>query len=265
MKFIERLDRIFRPIAIPNVTAVLIACQAVFFVLSSLNPAITNIAVLSARRVLQGELWRLGSFVVVPPTRNMIFILFAWYLFYLMGSALESYWGTVRYNVFLWVGAILTIAVAFITPDETMPNYFLAGAVFLAFATYYPDFELLVFFILPVKIKWLALFAWLGFAGQFLFGTNGDRLAVVASVGNYVLFFGPYIYDRLINKQRRRAWQAKQRVNAKAPRHTCGTCGITNLSHPTMDFRYCSTCDGCFCSEHLRNHEHAEVPAKPDA
>lgn len=259
MKLLEWFDRLIRPIAVPNLTVVLITCQAIFYVFILSNPNIVSRATLVASKVLEGEVWRLCSFVMIPPTTNLLFALIAWYLFYLMGNALESQWGTVRYNVFLWVGMLLTMAVAFLAPNRPLSNAFLAGSVFLAFATFYPDFELRLFFILPVKIKWLALLTWIGYAGQLLFGFWEDRLAVVASVGNYLLFFGPMLYERLKSRRRRQAWKTKMTAQAHAPRHVCGVCEITNLSHPDMDFRYCSTCDQCFCNEHLRNHEHAEA------
>ena len=259
MKFLERLDRILRPIAVPNLTVILIACQAILFLFSFSSPGILSRATLIAGKVLQGEVWRLCSFVMVPPSQSLIFLLIGWYLFYLMGNALEAEWGTVRYNVFLWVGVLLTIALAFLIPTSPVDNAFLAGSVFLAFATFYPDFELRLFFILPVKIKWLALLSWVYYAGQLLFGLWEDRLAVLAAVGNYLLFFGPMLYDRLKNRRRQQAWKSKMKAQANGPRHTCGVCHVTNLSNPKMDFRYCSTCDQCFCDEHLRNHEHAET------
>ena len=96
------------------------------------------------------------TFVGEPPTTNLLFAFFFWYLFYLMGTVLESTWGAFRYNVYLLVGWAATVAVAFLQPNAPASISFLQASVFLAFAYLYPDFQILLFFILPVKVKWLA-------------------------------------------------------------------------------------------------------------
>ena len=114
-----------------------------------------NIALVPTK-VLHGEVWRLVTFLCEPPTNNLVFAFFFWYLFFLMGTALESTWGVFRYNVYLLVGWAATVAVSFIQPEAPASAGFLQGSVFLAFAYLYPNFQLLLFFILPVKVKWLA-------------------------------------------------------------------------------------------------------------
>jgi len=167
--------------------------------------------------------------------------------------------------MFLLIGIVATIAVSFLQPAAPSSNLFLQGSVFLAFAFLFPDFVLNLFFILPVKIKWLALVAWIGYLVQFLRGDWSDRLLVLASVGNFLLFFGGEIVQRFRSDRRRTAWEAKQDRAKRRPRHRCLVCGITNVTHPTMQFRYCTKCVGqCgYCTEHVHNHEHITEQSEP--
>jgi hypothetical protein len=206
---------------------------------------------------LAGEWWRLVTFLFIPPLTNPIFAFFAWYLFYLMGTALEGHWGAFRYNLFLVVGYLVTVAVTFLFPYSAATNVFLFGSVFLAFAHLFPDFQLYIFFILPVKIKWLALLTWIGYAYQFLAGSWPVRFLVLASISNYLLFFGRDIVLRMRAGKRVMTAQARELTGTKEAFHTCSACGVTDLSHPRMQFRYCPECGGLgYCEEHIFNHEH---------
>jgi hypothetical protein len=124
---------------------------------------------------------------------------------------------------------------------------------------------MMLFFILPVRIKWLALLAWLGYAFAFITGSPATKLGVVAAVGNFLLFFAGDIVLSLRHGQRSMARKAREFATANEPRHRCYVCGKTDLTHPDLDFRYCSQCAGdqCYCPEHIRNHAH--VVAADDA
>jgi hypothetical protein len=260
MKFLERLDRIVRPVAVPNLTVIIIVGQVLMLFANAGNPQLLSRAMLVWDNVLAGEVWRLITFLIVPPTTNVIFLFFVLFIFYWMGTSLEQFWGVVRYNTFLWLGTVLTVAAAGFVHDRSVTGAFLEGTVFLAFATYNPNVELRLFFVLPVKIKWLAWLQAIGYALAFLSGPMSVRLMVLASIGNYLIFFAPSLLGRVKNLQRRMQWDARQYDTGDAPRHICATCGIDSNSHPKMDFRYCSRCDGeqAYCEEHLRNHEHVE-------
>ncbi len=138
---LERLDRIVRPIAVPNLTLFIIGGQLLMFLASLNDNTLIARAMLVWDLVLVGEVWRLFTFFFVPFTQDPIFLLFAYMIFYMMGNALEAYWGVVRYNVFLWLGTVLTIAAAGIVREQAFSASFLQGTVFLAFATINPDFE----------------------------------------------------------------------------------------------------------------------------
>jgi hypothetical protein len=274
MSLLDTLERKFGRYGVPNVTLGLIACQVVMYLVSfaPTPPGAESVVyrlMLIPDRLAAGEFWRLATFLVVPPSTNILFAFFFWYLFYLMGTALEREWGTFRYNVYLLIGYAATVAaslgVSFLLGGNVPgSNAFLQGSVFLAFAYLYPDFEMYIFFLLPVKIKWLALLTWIGFFVVLLVGDPLTRVLVVASVCNFLLFFGKDIWHRVRTGQRRMAVQAA-RYTAKEPSyyHRCTVCGITDRTHPQMDFRYCSQCAGAhgYCAEHLRNHDHITAAA----
>lgn len=253
------LERRFGRFAIPNITVYLIACEVVAFVLAHRNPNLFEKLSLIPSRVMDGEVFRLISFLAIPPGDNLFWAFFAWYLFYLMGTALEQYWGTFRYNVYLLTGYFATVAAAFVTPDLPAGNWFVEGTVFLAFAYLNPNFQLMIMFILPVRIKWFALLTWIGLTFVVITGDWNERLAALASVLNFFLFFGSEIKARIKGKGRSMSRQAKQ-FTQKPERffHQCATCGITDADNPKLDFRYCSSCEGdlCYCETHLRDHEH---------
>ena len=259
MAILDKLDRKFGRYALPNLTIYLIAGQTIIYVLVMTGRLDRSMTWLAADLLMQGEWWRLAVFPFDPPVANPLFAFFAWYIFYLMGSALEGEWGAFRYNVFLLTGYLLTIAVSFLVPSFPMTNTYLGGSVFLAFAALYPDFELLLFFVLPVRIKLLALLTWLYYGYLVLFGGWPTRLMVIASVGNFLLFFAREIVVQLRYGRKqltRKAERFSQRTDE--PFHRCLVCGITDKSHPQMDFRYCQECAGQqgYCREHIRNHEH---------
>lgn len=251
MGLLNRLERIFGRLAIPNISLYLVIGQVLFWSVAFLGFFdLERIALLPAA-VRQGEAWRLFSFLLLPPNAHPVFIAFAWYMFYMMGSSLEGYWGVFRYNLFLLVGWGLTVGVAFLFPGSYATNLFLAGSVFLAFAFLNPDFELLIFFILPVKIKWLALIQWIFYGYALIVGTWPIRLSVLASVGNFLVFFSGEIVQRIKGGRRRMEYQAKQAAvrDNDEPRHRCVVCGKTDRTHPHEDFRYGDD-DRCYCSEH---------------
>ena len=251
MGFLNRLERTFGRFAIPNISLYLVMGQVLFWAVSFLGFFNLERIAFVPVAVLQGEAWRLFTFLLLPPNAHPVFIAFAWYMFYMMGSALEQHWGVFRYNFFLFVGWLLTVAVAFLFPGSYATNLFLAGSVFLAFAFLNPDFELLLFFILPVKIKWLALLQWILYGYSFLKGPWSIRLAVLASIGNFLLFFTGEIVQRMKSGRRRMEYQTKQAATRDndEPRHRCVVCGKTDLTHPMEEFRY-SDDDRCYCSGH---------------
>lgn len=272
MPFLDKLERVFGRFAIPNLSLYLVIGQV--FVLFAAMAGLIELqkAALAPLLVTEAqEWWRLVTFmfiVPIPPSNSLlgfVFLAFGWYLFYLMGSALEQHWGAFRFNLFLFTNYALTIALSFITPTAWVTNTFILGSVFIAFAYLNPDFELTLFFVLPVKIKWLALLAVVLGGYRFAVGTLPVRLQTTAAVVTFLLFFGRDMLLTVRYRQRTRAKAAERIAREDEPRHRCHVCGKTDLSHPQLDFRYCSKCAGdqCYCPEHIQNHAH--VVAADDA
>jgi membrane associated rhomboid family serine protease len=260
MSWWHKLERRLEPLAIPNLTVYLVIGQAFFYLSGMLGLLDLSRIVLVPVLVLNGEWWRIFTFIVMPPNAHWVFIAFALYFLYLTGSALEQHLGALRYNLFLLISCILTVGVAFITPYQAATNVYIAGAVFLAFALLNPMFTIYLFLILPVQVRWLALLVWIMYLVSFFTGGLSTKLAIVAGISSYLIFFGPTIVRSLKagrRQQQRRVERGRER-EGEAPRHRCLVCGKTSESHPDLDFRYCSKCAGdqCYCPEHIRNHEH---------
>ena len=269
MSWLNRIERRLEPFAIPHLALILVAGQ--FFVLVAvgiLRMFDASAFVLVSGRVLDGEWWRLLTFIFWPPffspassAMSLVWSAFGIYMIYLFGSALENHWGKLRFNLFLLCGYALTVGAAFITPNAVVTNIFIYGSLFLAFAWLNPDFEILLFFVLPIKIKWIALLAWIYCALTFFAGDLSTKLSVVASVGSFLVFFSRDILQRVRTGRRRMQTQAArfaQQGDTPRARNRCHICGKTSETHPLEDFRFCSKCEGdyCYCSEHLHNHVH---------
>lgn len=275
MRLLSRLESALGRLAVPRLPLGLVVCQVVVYVVAQgmnaqneargvVDPVEMKLALIPAK-VLDGEVWRLTSFLLWPPFDHIFLTLIAWYVLWWAGSALERVWGTFRFNVYLLIGWAATVAAAFLTPDAPAGNVFLFVGVLLAFAWMVPDFRVLLYFVLPVPVKWIAWATWAGIVVALAFGSWATKAQAVAAVANFLLFFGRDLVEALLVARRRMARQTAAFVaEAKKPEfyHQCRTCGITDRTHPKMDFRYCSKCAGtiCYCADHLRNHEHV-VPA----
>jgi hypothetical protein len=270
MSILSRLDAKFGRFAVPNLTVMVIIGQVFMYVAQRLDPGQQGWQIferirLDPDRVLAGEYWRLVTFIFDPPISNLIFAVFFWYLLYLMGTTLEITWGTFRYDVYLLIGWLGTIAAAFIAyfaegpvPGMDITNGFLCGTVVLAFARFFPEFTIYTMLVIPIKMRWIATVQWIIYAYSFLIGPWATRAMVVASVANYLLFFGSEIWRDIKHGHRRMRFHARTLQAPPRIVHTCRTCGITSDDAPHMQFRYCSKCDGdsCYCPAHLRDHEH---------
>lgn len=264
MPLLDKLERVFGRLAIPNLSLYIVVGQVAFVFATRMQLIDPERLGYAAGYFWIGEWWRVLTFmfvVPVPPPSSLfgfVFLAFGWYLFYLMGNALEAHWGSFRFNLFLFVSYALTVAFSFIVPRHEMTNAFILGSVFIAFAYLNPDFELTLFFILPVKIKWLALFAIVLGAYRFVVGDLSIRLQTAAPVITFLLFFGRDMLQGAKYRQRKMARQAERVAREEEPRHVCYVCGKTDKTHPELDFRYCSKCAGdqCYCPEHIQNHAH---------
>lgn len=257
MSFLNTLEKRFRRFALPHVTLYLIAGQGFVFLLYMGKAIDIGSITLIGVKVYDGEIWRLVTFLLVPPSTHPVLAFFAWYLFYLTGTALERHWGISRYNIYLLIATIAAVAVSFVAPEATASNAFIGGSVFFAFAFLNPDFTLYLFF-LPVKIKWLAFLMWFPYFLIALFGSWLDRLLVLASVSNFLLFFWEDILRKVKFGRQRMIAQAQQFSEKDEAFHQCTVCSITDKTDPGMEFRYCTSCEGSrgYCTAHIMSHEH---------
>ena len=258
MKLIDKLERSLGRFAIPNLTLILVAGQSLCFILAAARPEFVEDLVLIPELVLKGEVWRIITFMIIPPASNPIFAFFALYIFYFMGTTLEGLWGYPRYNLYIFIAYIATIVATFVGPVFIAGNIYIASSVFLAFAFLYPNYEFLIFFILPVKVKYIAWLTWFLYSVQFIGGEASERALLVASLCNFFLFFGDDIRDRMKARKRRSDFEAKQSEMKEKFLHKCTTCNTTEKSDSAMQFRVCSKCSQGqeYCTDHIRNHEH---------
>ena len=239
MTWIDRLERRFGHLAISNLALYLVAGQIIVWTATWFKIVSVEWFYLNPILVLQGQVWRLVTFLLIPPaTMHPIFLAFAWYIFWMISSNLESQWGTFKYNLFIYFGASFTVLASLLFPFYYYTNYYIALTVFFAFATLNPNFEFMLFFILPVKVRWLALIS-LGFL-IWSFFTSGwtGRLIITASMANYLLFFAKDLRQSLYYRKRRQAHTRKMREMQEEPFHTCSVCGATDKTNPEREFRY---------------------------
>lgn len=269
MRWLSRLQQRLEPYAIPRLALWLIIGQGMLYGVSVSDPNFVLQLSLIPDNVVAGEYWRLVTFLFIPPVTNPVFLFFALYFFHLTGSALEHYWGALRFNVFLLIGYVATVAAAFLIPElRSFPhsNAFIGSSVFLAFAKLYPNYMITLFFFLPIRVYWVAMLTWIMLLLHAIEAPNwGQRLYVLAGVANYLIFFRREVLRGAVSNERlmRRQITRITRTHEHPVAHRCVVCGLTDGDDPNMDFRYCSRCHGtpCYCSRHLPDHQHREPPA----
>ena len=248
----DRLEAKFGRWAIEGLIGYVVAAQAGSYILNQIYPGFAMAMVLDRKSVLAGEFWRCLTFLFYPPNTSPIWLIFALYLLYLYGSGLERAWGAFRFTLYYFLGALGTVLGALFIVSGPVTNIYLNLSIFFAFAMVLPNFELLLFFILPVKIKYLAM---LGSVPIFLGLYRGPweiRISILASLGNFMIFFGPEIIGRL--KRRKPAVIGKMKPESAF--HNCKTCRTTERKDRDAIFRFCDICEQEFCSRHIETHSH---------
>ncbi|PKM51031.1 MAG: hypothetical protein CVV02_08850 [Firmicutes bacterium HGW-Firmicutes-7] len=260
MKLLYKLERKFGKYAIRNLIGYIVFANVIVLILGFFSPDLINNLIFDPYLVMRGQVWRVITFLFIPPNASMFFIFFALYIDYMIGTALEHEWGAFKFNCYYFLGAIGIIAGAFIT-GLSMGNYYLNLSLFLAFAKLYPEREFLIFFVLPVKVKYLGWISWGFFALSFLAGNVSAKIAIGISVLNYFIFFGKDIISGRKNATKAHTRKKTYRTNSAVKKehfHKCEICGRTDQDDPDLEFRYCSKCKGQheYCFEHLFGHEH---------
>lgn len=226
--------------------------------------------VFSADRLLKGEVWRLITFIFVPRTSSILGMVLLLYFEYFIGSLLERAWGKGKFTLYYLLGMAFTVLYALIarllTGNDVMADaVYLNLSMFFVFATLWPENRVLLFFIIPIKVTWLAYAE----AALFLYGMiRGGTLLPIIGILNYFLFCGDELISRIQPlfrrlfgrgaEYRRAARQAQRDARTLPYTYKCAVCGRTDADHPELEFRYCSRCVGyhCFCEDHINSHVH---------
>ena len=193
MRWLDALERRFGDWAIPQFPLFIVAATGAVYILSLSRPEFVDRLTLDPLAIRAGEVWRVFTFLFVPSIRQPIWLLLWLFVTYQFAQALEAAWGSFRFCFFYFFGAGATVLASLLAVHAPLSNTSLNTSLFLAFATLYPDLEVLLFFILPVKVKFLAWITWVVIALSFILGDALTRAAIVASLANYFLFFGPDI------------------------------------------------------------------------
>jgi len=254
---------------------IVLVSAAVFII----GGGLMNFLVFHPALVMRGEVWRLVTWIFIPLTDNIFFAAIALYFYYFIGSTLEREWGAGKFTIYYIFGILLNVIYGFFmwyglgVTVYMVPNY-LNLSMFFAFATLFPEHSVRLFFVIPIKVKWLALFN----AAYFLYAIVSGLIAgqifaallPVVALLNYILICGEDLlsYIRPIKLRtspqvinfKKAARQVKRDLADKPYRHKCAVCGKTDTDYPGLEFRYCSRCNGyhCFCIEHINNHIHFE-------
>lgn len=305
---LDKLERKIGKYAIPNLINYLIGGYIIGYFLelwsaySGRYPSLISFLQLEPHFIIHNfQIWRLFTWVLIPPPvgSGMMSILFAAimiYFYWQLGRILEQTIGTFRFNVYIFGGMLFTIAGAFIyylinfyafgelvAIGNNISTHYINLSIFLAFAMCYPNMEVLLYFFIPIKMKWMSI-VYLVFVGfELLISDWGGRVAIVSSLLNFLIFFlstrnlrrvspkeikRKVAYQRGMNQSPYGKAQTPQNQD-KAPvqpaprqlvRHKCAICGRTDVSNPELEFRYCSKCDGAYeyCNEHLFTHTHVK-------
>lgn len=289
----NRLRRKLEKYAIPNLTLYLIICYGIGYLMQYLVPAGYQYLMLDPFLVLKGQVWRLVTWILIPPdSSNIFFVLITLYLYYSLGGLLERIWGTYKYNVYLFSGLLFTILGAFVLcgysvlmgAQPTMytglyllnngsavyfgqfSTYYINMSIFLACAASIPDVQVLLMFLFPIKVKWLGIVYGIILLVNCIQGGIATWIVVIFSLLNFLVFFlrskgkmhlsvGQIRRQQEFHQKMRSAGQTKG-----ITRHKCAICGRTELDGDDLEFRFCSKCNGNYeyCQYHLFTHEHVK-------
>lgn len=270
MSFLDKLERKFGKYAIPNLMRYIIILYALGMFLRIFAPGVyETYFMLDASMILKGQIWRIFTFLLQCPSNSIFFFVITLYFYYMIGSVLERTWGSFRFNVYYFTGVLGTVVAAILVYLITGHVYyldttFINASLFLAFAFEYPDMEVLLMFILPIKMKWMAYASMLMYVVNFVQGSMGTRIAIIVSLLNFILFFSSIIRRKgYTPKQAHRKMKYNKAVNQarkSQSRHKCAVCGRTDADDESLEFRFCSRCNGNYeyCQDHLFTHQHVK-------
>ena len=284
MDFMTKLERKFGRFAIPNLTVILIAGFILGYLIQIFNSEALGLIAMNPEKIMQGQIYRLITWVVMPPGGASIFVIITLMFYFSIGRTLERAWGDFRYTVYIIsgiiftdIGIMVTYFVMKILGQAELLNmyydfgmygastYYLCMSMFLAYAFMFPDYQVLLYFIIPVRVKWLGYidiaFLLLSVLNFGLAGYYTGMVTVIMSVFNFIVFYFALKSKTRVSKaqkKRNRKYHKQVRQTQILTRHKCAICGQTEEDNPNLEFRYCSRCKGNYeyCQNHLFTHEH---------
>ena len=279
MKIINKLERKFGRFGIPPLTNYILVCYVIGYLLSMTKTSLISYLYLEPGLILQGQIWRLITWVLVPPgMSNILFVLIMLMFYYSLATTLERTWGTFRYTLYIFSGLLFTVIGAFLLYfieggyvlfAGMFSTYYISMSILLAFAVSYPDMRVLLYFVIPIKMKWMA-FVYVAMIGYDIFnyvrmGVWQMAVPIVASLLNFIIFFlSTRDIQRYHPKEVKRRQEFKKAVNptkvTTITKHKCAVCGRTERDGENLEFRFCSKCNGNYeyCQDHLYTHEHVK-------
>ena len=259
---------------IPNLMRYIVIASAAFWLINavyrpSMGPTFLYYLQFDPALILRGQIWRIISFIFIPPSTGLLAFI-AFYFYYWIGSTLENQWGTGQFTIYFFTGVILTVLYGFVIYFVTGRSVVLSStyiylSMFFSFAAMFPDMQVLFMFIIPVKMKYLALVDAAFFLLSVFTTPFPENLLPVVAVLNFLIFCGGELKNLLPRRQskstinfKRESARIRREESQKLYTHKCAVCGRTDADYPNLEFRYCSRCVGyhCFCADHINNHIH---------
>lgn len=283
----SNFEKKFGKYAIKNLSLTLIMCYVAGYLIEMVLPGLFYFLTLNPYAIIHGQVWRLVTWILIPPdSSNLFFVLLMLYFYYSLGTSLERTWGTYRYNVYIFSGMLFTIigsflmmgycylvrpadmvaygpSVFFSAVSPLFSTYYVNMSIFLAFAATFPEVQVLLMFIIPIKVKVLGIIYGVMLIANFIQGSAYSRFAMAASLFNFVVFWitsKNHIHMSPKQVKRRQEYRREVKRNTGVTKHKCAICGRTELDSPDLEFRFCSKCNGNYeyCQEHLFTHQHVK-------
>lgn len=288
MRFIDKLERKYGRYGIENLTMYIIISYVLGYALMYINPGALSMLSLNVTKILQGQIWRLITWIVYPPSTSspLWFVIAILFFYYPISASLEHTWGKFKFTLYILSGMIFTVIAAFILHfvmggvldglgGIIFSTYYISLSIFLAYSLTYPDMTVLLMFVIPVKMKWMSIvyaaIVIYDVARYFMNGAWFMALPIIASLLNFVIFFlGTRDFNRYNPKEIHRKNEFRRAVNGGSKtvpfpgssnavtKHKCAVCGRTEKDDPNLEFRFCSKCNGNYeyCQDHLYTHIH---------
>lgn len=238
MKFLDTLEKKFGRFTFPYLLPLLLSGQVLVFLAVISRQIDPTQMFLTGSRLFQGEIHRIFTFMVVPMAQNPLFFALSIYVTWLIGSALENQWGEFRFSLYIGLSWFCTVLASLLLPYGIFTNAYVMASLILAFARLFPNIEFLLFFIIPVKVKYIGYVMWAQFAFELIGGSPSGKMSVLAAILPFLVFFGNDILGMIKQKKRASEYKKKAQVDAGTPFHQCSSCPRNDIRNPELAFRY---------------------------